>query len=329
MSTCRRYVSAAEEDGIALNWIHGDAASLARQLSSLLVDAPADTLLHGHHAIRTGPALLGAKRPFVVSLGGTEAEFLERDPLTAPLYEEVLLKAQRVLVAGADSYGYLAALGIPHERVSLVPRGVEVSPRCPPPRHPKAVGPLRERCRVDAACPLVFLPSGLRPGKDPLAAIALVEKVRESSIDAHLAIAGMRLDAATSDAVEARACTLPWVHLLAPFDFATMDAVYADADVILNTSRFEGMSNALLEAQAAARPVLATNIRANVDGLAPELRATAFHDPMNAAQTLQVWLIDPIERKRLGSAAYTFVRDHFSLAAERDALLAAWCSVPT
>lgn len=325
VSTCRRYVAAAEEALIPIEWLYGDSEALVTKTRAVLAESPDETLLHGHHAIRTGPALLAAKRPFVVSLGGTELEFLERDPTSAGLYEEVLLKAQQVLIPNTDAQGYLAALGVSRERVSLVPRGVEVASVCPAPRHPKAVGPVRERCGIGAETPLLFLPSGLRPGKNPIGAVMITKALRKSGVDAHLAIAGMRLDAWTADAIENLARTRPWIHVLAPFPFEKMDAVYADTDIILNTSKFEGMSNALLEAQAAARPVLASNIPANLDGLAPELRQAAFGNPAAALATLKDWLADTKLRNDLGRAGYEFVRDHFSLTAEREALLRSWC----
>ena len=51
-----------------------------------------------------------------------------------------------------------------------------------------------------------------------------------------------------------------WIPLIPP---AAMRSAYREADVVLNASSSEGLSNALLEAMAAGRPLLATDIGGN------------------------------------------------------------------
>lgn len=213
---------------------------------------------------------------------------------------------------------------LPKDKVRVVPRGLDVPAATPAMRHPLARGPLRERCGLGADVPLLLVPSGLRPGKDPLRAVRIVDGIRASGVPAHAAILGLPIDAAIVLQLADAARSRPYLHLPAPFTGDVMDAVYADADLVLNTSRFEGMSNALLEAQAAGRPVLATAIPANLAGLSPRAAAAAFTDDASAIATAVAWLGSVELRTEIAREGHAFVGERFGLDAERKALEAAW-----
>lgn len=81
-----------------------------------------------------------------------------------------------------------------------------------------------------------------------------------------------------------------------------MRSAYESADVALNTSFAEGLSNAILEAIAAGRPILASDIPGNrgpVRGLNGDRPAGLLFDPRNAehfvGQALRL-IDDPEER---------------------------------
>lgn len=85
-----------------------------------------------------------------------------------------------------------------------------------------------------------------------------------------------------------------------------MRSAYESADVVLNTSFAEGLSNAILEAIAAGRPVLASDIPGNrgpVRGLNGDRPAGLLFDPRNpedfVGQALRL-IDDPEERAALG-----------------------------
>jgi glycosyltransferase involved in cell wall biosynthesis len=76
-------------------------------------------------------------------------------------------------------------------------------------------------------------------------------------------------------------------------------------DVAVLCSRSEGMSNALLEYMAAARPIVATSV-----GAAPQMLTSGVHgllvppnDPLSLAQALEQLLSQPLEARRIGLAA--------------------------
>jgi glycosyltransferase involved in cell wall biosynthesis len=94
-----------------------------------------------------------------------------------------------------------------------------------------------------------------------------------------------------------------------------IERVYAAADVVVSTSRTEGCPNAVLEAMAMGRPVVATAVdgtveivRNGVDGaLVWSADAAAF-----GARVVEL-LRAPAERAQLGAAAHETVRRRFSL----------------
>jgi glycosyltransferase involved in cell wall biosynthesis len=161
----------------------------------------------------------------------------------------------------------LVALGIaPAEKVRVIPLGLDLAhlagtlPR----------GALRRAAGFPDEAPLVGMVGRLVPIKDGptfLRAAAAVASLRD---DVHFALVG---DGEERPALEAlarelglgsRVAFLGWRHDLA--------AVYGDLDVVVNASRNEGTPVALIEALAAARPVVATRVGGTPDLLGEDAR---------------------------------------------------------
>jgi glycosyltransferase involved in cell wall biosynthesis len=89
-------------------------------------------------------------------------------------------------------------------------------------------------------------------------------------------------------------------------------------------SLWEGMSNALLEAMAAGRAVVATAVDGNVEQVVPD--ETGLLAPARDADALATALLslarDPDRARRMGEAGRKRVREKFSLAAMTGAYLA-------
>jgi glycosyltransferase involved in cell wall biosynthesis len=86
-------------------------------------------------------------------------------------------------------------------------------------------------------------------------------------------------------------------------------------DVVVVPSHTEGMSNALLEAMAMARPVVATAVGGNTDVVrdGETGRLVPARDPAALARAIEALLRDREEADRLGRAARRFVAEHLSL----------------
>jgi glycosyltransferase involved in cell wall biosynthesis len=111
---------------------------------------------------------------------------------------------------------------------------------------------------------LFFMPAGIRPVKGNLECLCSMEKAHAASPKIRVVFAGQALDAGYAARFEKEIKRLDsfakWILQIPP---KAMYAAYEGADVILNHSSSEGLSNSLLEAMAAGRPILASDIPGN------------------------------------------------------------------
>jgi glycosyltransferase involved in cell wall biosynthesis len=216
--------------------------------------------------------------------------------------ERLLAKTTDALVAvSPEVRDELLSLGIGRpEQWHVVVPGVELAAFLEVPSEtPPSTGSLRKALGVQAGTRLVGMVGRLVPVKDHLTAFRALEHLPE----VHLALIG---DGELRQALSAEAGRLgigPRVHFTGWVE--DVPAVLAELDVVVLSSRNEGTPLALIEAAAAARPVVATDVggvaSVVVDGrtgcLVPPSRPEAL------AAALRRLLDDPAERLRLGEAA--------------------------
>lgn len=111
---------------------------------------------------------------------------------------------------------------------------------------------------------LFFFPAGIRPVKGNLEALLLLQKVYSLRPSLRAVFAGPALDKDYSNKFEQEIKRLHvFARWLPPIPFEAIRAAYRGADVILNFSYSEGISNTLLEAKASGKPILASDILGN------------------------------------------------------------------
>ncbi|MFO0807872.1 MAG: glycosyltransferase [Gemmataceae bacterium] len=102
-------------------------------------------------------------------------------------------------------------------------------------------------------------------------------------------------------------------------NIADVPSFLANLDVVVLPSHAEGMSNAILEAMAAGRPVVATDVGANAhllgDGAYGMLVPPG--DPAALADAIRRLLVDPVRAQTLGDAGRRHVRATYSRDAMR------------
>lgn len=91
-----------------------------------------------------------------------------------------------------------------------------------------------------------------------------------------------------------------------------VDLYLAAADVFAFPSRFEGMPNALMEAMAAALPVVASDIPAHRVLIRPGENGFLARDPTEFAEKVSALLADPGLASRVGRRAREIVREEFT-----------------
>ena len=94
-----------------------------------------------------------------------------------------------------------------------------------------------------------------------------------------------------------------------------LDRIYADLDVVVLTSANEGSPVSLIEAMAAGRPVVATEV-----GGVPDLVEHGVNgmlgragDPSATAEAIAALLADPERRRVMGEAGRKRVRDAYTI----------------
>jgi len=178
---------------------------------------------------------------------------------------------------------------------------------------------------------LFFLPAGIRPVKGNLECLIMMKKVHLIRAATRFVAAGPPVDPEYAEQFARAIDGVPefarWIREIHP---AAMRSAYDQSDVVLNTSFSEGLSNALLEAIAAGRPVLASDISGNrepVLGDREGREAGCLFDPHDSDDFVRkaIGLIDNESlRQAFGNAARLRKNTSPSPENEADGLIAAY-----
>jgi glycosyltransferase involved in cell wall biosynthesis len=327
--TAERWRRALEEGGVKVQTLA--TRDLAASILQEAIDHFHPDLIHAHHAFQSGYRFLdlpfkglGRKIPFVVSPAGTD---INKDWKTAARREAIsrVFESARAIIA--QGLGTL-------ERVK------DILPSSdgrifPVPKSILWFGEEDYRLRDLAQClpgdVLFFLPAGVRPVKGNLECLMALERVRAVRPQVRVVFAGPELDPVYTArfAKEVRRCAAFafWVPLIPP---EAMRSAYEAADVVLNASFSEGLSNSLLEGMASERPLLVSDIPGNrgpISGEKGEEPAGLFFDPQDPEdfikQSLRL-IDDQTLRNSLGRAGWRRAATWPSLKEEADGLIRAY-----
>jgi glycosyltransferase involved in cell wall biosynthesis len=254
------------------------------------------TVHHALHALHAAPSALRVARrgvdPVVVTLTGTDLAGGER-------LAEVLAACDAVVAFSPGTPG----------ATDIIPPGVVPLPGR---RRRREFGWRRGEVAF-------LLPAGLREVKRPWFALPPLARLRAAGLPVRLAIAGpVREAAAAARLQQAMAGAGAWASYLGELPRGRMGDLYRSADVVLNTSRSEGLSNAVLEAMALGRPVLAADIPGNRAAVRHGRDGLLFppEDEAAFAELARHLAADPGLRRRLGRAAARRAARTFSPGAE-------------
>ena len=144
---------------------------------------------------------------------------------------------------------------------------------------------LREEAKAGPNDFLFFLPAGVRTVKGNLEGLLALEKVHQHRPHIRVVFAGPALDRDYSARFQEEIRRLQaFARQLPAVPPPAMRSAYQAADIVLNTSFSEGLSNVLIEAIASGKPLLAANIEGNrwpVQGDEGDRPCGLLYDPQN------------------------------------------------
>lgn len=216
-------------------------------------------------------------------------------------YDRILAPSPAVLDAVA------ASEGAPRARMLCIPNGVDTARF-----RPNAVAHQHLRAQFDFASDalLIGCVADLFAVKRHLDLVDAFAQLHGEFPQAHLLLIG---EGPMRGATETRMRDLridDRIHLLG--SRRDVDALLPALDVFVLASDTEGLSNAILEAQACGLPVIATHVGGNPDLVNDDCGALVpARDPDAMAEAMRALLCNPDLRKRMAAAARTrVVRNH-------------------
>ncbi len=280
------------------------ALALRNVVSQRLVAARYDAV-HVHWVVPNAAMVSGVVRaqgvPLVVSLHGSDVFLAERSALAGSLAERAFEAAGAVTACSGDLHRRAVALGAPPERTRTVPYGVDAAAFAPG----VSDGALRERLGVPPGAIFVLAFGRLVEKKGFRFLVEAAGRVP----GIHAVVAGEG-DLRGSLEATAREIAAP-VSLPGNLDRATMAAALATADVVVvpsvvdSAGNVDGLPNALLEALAAGRAVVASRV-AGIPDVVEDGRNGLLVPPGDAeglAAALRRLAADPDGRRLLGAEA--------------------------
>ena len=299
-----------------------NAAALAA-----LARAEGVALIHARSRAPAWSALIAARRAgarFVTTYHGTYNEGFPGKRL----YNSVMARGERVIAISRFIAEHVAARhGTPPDRLRLIPRGVDPRRFNPALVSPARLAALRAAWGVAEGQPIIMLPARVTRWKGQ---IVLVEAMAQLPGDALALLVG---DAAERPAfqaeLQARIAGLGLQDRVRLVGHATdMPAALMLADVVVHASTdAEAFGRTVIEAQAMARPVIASDLGAPRETVAEGI--TGWRTPPGDAAALAAALSRALamtdsERAALGARARAAVLSGYTTAAMQAATIAVY-----
>ncbi len=300
-------------------WHAPDAASAAALEAEAARSRP--SLVHAFPARHTGTLgrtiAAAAAAPLVLTLTGTDVSEDLRDAARGPLVRQTLLAAAAVTEFHSSVLSELGdvapAMG---ERLAIVPQSVSFEP----------VG--GDTPSPISGEPCLLFPAGIRAVKRPTLPLAALDGLVARRPATRLWYAGPVRDSVELARLLDGLAPRPWARHLGAVPHASLPALLAAADIVLNCSRSEGgMANAVLEALALGRAVLASDIPGTRSLIEPDVTGLVWGSAAELAEGAARLAADPALRRRLGAAGRRLVAEHFTPAVEVEGYLTVYARV--
>lgn len=225
--------------------------------------------------------------------------------------ENRCLRAAHAVVANAQSLGRELARGggIPESRIHVIPNGLDLD-RFDRMARSGSIPELPTR-RSDASSVRVGVLSNLRPEKGHLDLLDALATVIRSTPDIRIYLAG---DGSERRAIERRVTELGLGHVVRLLGTVTNAPAFLDAmDLVVLPSLDEGLPNAVIEAMAAGKPIVATRVGGVPELVEPDVTGILVSPgrPEELVEALLALLRSEPRRERMGREARRRAEERF------------------
>lgn len=220
------------------------------------------------------------------------------------------------LAVSEDTRRSLIASGNPAHKISVLVNGIAI--RAYDRSQSSASVNLRQMFNIPVNCAIVGCMARLSPVKGQADLIQAMKYILAEAETAHLVLIGK--DVATGGRYQAELTRLAEALKIAEqvhftgYRTDVLDLLH-DIDIVSLPSYREAMPMSILEAMAAAKPVVATHVNGVpevvIDGVTGILVPPG--DPVRLAEAILTLLRDPELARRMGAAGYARVKEHFNL----------------
>jgi glycosyltransferase involved in cell wall biosynthesis len=257
--------------------------------------------------------------PYVITLTGTDVyEALHdgrKEETIAALYDAAALVAFHKSIK-SRLLDYFPAFA---DKSCVIAQGVEI--------------PGRDYFHHDDFHPVegesvILLPAGLRPVKNVAFALPLLAKLHAEGMPLCFVLIGPVLHRGYAAEVLAEYEQYPFAHYFGEVGHNAIGWFYDQADIVLNTSSFEGgMANTVLEAMAMGDAVLASNIEGNRSVIKDGITGLLYQGEADFLEKTERLLLDAKLRARLGANGKRFVLNNFQPEKEAAAYISLYGKV--
>ena len=229
---------------------------------------------------------------------------------------KVARRIPRIVTVSENSRRDIAAqMGVPIERMTVVPIGVD----------PAAFRPMPEVARVSGR--LMTTASADVPMKGLSDLLEALAKIRVERPDAHLVVIGRLKEGSAVPAQLERLGLEGSVEFVSGVAEARIVELYAEAQVAVVPSLYEGFSLPAIEAMACGVPVVATTGGALPEVVGPDgesARTVTPADPSALTAAILDLLNDDEQRARIAESGRQRVLDRFTWRAHAEGLVESW-----
>jgi D-inositol-3-phosphate glycosyltransferase len=293
-------------------WMSGLAALAAAEESD-----PAPAVLQTFHAL----GVVKRRHQGAADTSPAEREWLEPGVGRA---------VDRVVATCSDEAFELKKLGVPQDRISVIPCGVDLD-------HFRPEGPVSER----GTRPRILVVGRMVPRKGVGTVIEALSMLRADGVDAELLIVGGGAPSGGTDPELDRLAGLAdrfgvrdRVELRGQVAQADLPPIYRSADLVVCAPWYEPFGIVPLEAMACGRPVVASSVGGLIDTVVHG--GTGLHVPPRdaraVADAVHELLADPDRAERLGAAGRRRVASRYAwdrVAADTERAYATTVARPT